>query len=525
MVTEESFSIGAAVRRLARERGERVAFVTAQRTLTFTTLDQRSTQVASALRAMGIGKGDRVALLAHNDAEFLEVMIGVSKSGAALVALNWRLSAGEIGAILADAQPAAIVCETGLAQLLGDEAARPAQMRVVLGGDAYESWLAQAPATDLAVEPAPDDIAIVLYSSGTTGLPKGVMLTNTNLSYIPMMAHELFRMTSESVHLVVAPLFHIGGAATGLTTMMLGGRTVVMRDADPESILDTIAHERVTHAFFVPAVIQRLVSCLRAAPREIASLQYIAYGAAPMTETLLREAMNALGCGFVGCYGMTETSASVTYLKPEEHVTEGPLTARLRSVGRELPWHTVRVTNMDTGQAAAPGEVGEIWVRSPMNMAGYLNQPVASAETLVADGWLRTGDGAVCDAEGYIYLTDRIKDMIISGGENVYPAEVENVLAAHPDVEDVAVIGLPDERWGETVTAIVCARPGAQPSSEELIAYSRERLAHYKCPTSIHLVKELPRNPSGKVIKRALRTMFAADGDDSRAPAGSSSGD
>ncbi len=527
----ETFSLGVAIRELATRRPDDVAFVCAQRTLSFRALDERSSRVGRALRAMGVGAGDRVALLAHNDSEFLEVMIGVSRARATLVALNWRLSAGEIAAILADARPAAAVCETELAPLLGGEADRPTGMRVVLGGDPYEAWLgaAPAPAAESALQlggggdPAPDDVALVLYSSGTTGLPKGVMLTNENLSYIRPMARELFTMTSDSVHLVVAPLFHIGGAATGLATTLLGGRTVVMRDADPESILDVIERERVTHAFFVPAVIQRLVALLRERPRDVASLSHVAYGAAPMTETLLREAMDALGCGFVGCYGMTETSATVTRLAPEEHVADGPLAGRLRSVGRELPWHTVRVTDLDTGEAAAPGQIGEIWVRSPMNMAGYLNQPEATAQTLIEGGWLRTGDGAYADEDGYIYLTDRIKDMIISGGENVYPAEVENVLAAHPAVEDVAVIGLPHERWGETVTAIVCPRPGTDPDpdSAQLIAFARERLAHYKCPTSVHFVAQLPRNPSGKVIKRTLRERFGPGGPTPRAETGS----
>ena len=510
-MTEASFSLGATIRRLAGERPDDPAFVTSEETQSFAQFDARSSRVAAALHAAGVGRGDRIAVLLRNGAPFLEVAFGASKAGATLVALNWRLAAPEIGAILADARPAALVCAPELADRVPDRADRPRQMNVLALGAAYDAWLDATAAEDPLVAVAPGDVALVLYSSGTTGRPKGVMLTNENLSYIPRMARDLFRMTPESVHLVVAPLFHIGGAATGLTTTTLGGRTIVPRDADPEAILDAIERERVTHAFFVPAVIARLVASLRERPRDIASLRYVAYGAAPMTETLLRDAIDALGCGFIGCYGMTETSATVTMLAPEEHRVSGPEAARLRSIGRQLPWHTVRVTDLDTGEQAPVGQVGEIWVRSPMNMAGYLNQPEATAETLRDDGWLRTGDGAYRDADGYLYLTDRLKDMIITGGENVYPAEVENVLAAHPDVADVAVIGLPDPRWGETVTAIVAAPPGTQPEPAALIAFTRERLAHYKCPTSVRLVAELPRNPSGKVIKRMLRELFAPE--------------
>lgn len=316
-------------------------------------------------------------------------------------------------------------------------------------------------------------------------------------------------MTPESVHLVLAPLFHIGGAGTGLTTTTLGGRTVILQEANPALILEMIERERVTHAFFVPAVIQRLIEAPEARTRDLTSLQYIAYGAAPMTETLLRNALDTLGCGFVGCYGMTETAGTVVALPPEEHVPGGPDGRLLRSVGKQLPWHTVRVTDLATGDEAAPGQVGEIWVRSGMNMKGYFNQPEVTAGTIVEGGWVRTGDGAYRDEAGYFFLTDRIKDVIISGAENVYPAEVENVVAAYPDVVEVAVIGVPHEKWGETVKAIVVLRPGSETPAEQLIAFTRERLAHYKCPTSVEFIEELPRNPSGKVIKKVLREAYA----------------
>jgi acyl-CoA synthetase (AMP-forming)/AMP-acid ligase II len=504
----ETWSLANVLRRLARQRPGHEALVSGERRLTFGELDERSSRVASGLISAGVGSGDRVAVLVKNGTEFYEIDFGVSKANGTLAALNWRLSAFELAAILADARPTVVIADPEFEHLVGPAAERSWDMQVITIGDQYEQWLADSSPEDPQVPSSPDDVMLVLYSSGTTGLPKGVMLTNANLSYIELMATELFRMTSDSVHLVVAPLFHIGGGGTGLTTTTLGGRTVILQDVRPDAMLEAIERERVTHAFMVPAVIQRLIESPDARRRDLSSLQYISYGGAPMTETLLRNALDALGCGFIGCYGMTETAGTVTSLPPEEHVFEGPDAHKLRSVGRELPWHSVRVTDLETGEEAAPGKVGEIWVKSGMNMKGYFEQPEATAGTLVAGGWLRTGDGAYRDADGYFFLADRIKDMIISGGENVYPAEVENVLAAHPDVGEVAVIGVPHEKWGETVKAVVVPRPGTGPNPAELIAFSRERLAHYKCPTSVEYIGELPRNPSGKVIKKTLRELY-----------------
>ena len=509
-MASEGFSLASVLRNLARSRPESEAFISATRRLTFAELHDRSSRLANALIGAGITRDHRVAVLLNNGCEFFEVAFGVSKANATLVALNWRLSAREIHAVLSDAEPALPIYESTFDSLVPSVEDRPKGMRTINLEHQYESWLRELSPRDPDLSSASDDVMLILYSSGTTGLPKGIMLTNNNLSYIQVMATELFRMTPDSVHLVVAPLFHVGGAGTGLTTTTLGGRTVILREASPELILETIARERVTHAFFVPAVIQRLIESPLARQLDLSSLRYIAYGAAPMSETLLRNAIDTLGCGFVGCYGMTETAGTVVSLAPEEHVAEGPATRLLRSVGRALPWHEVRVTDLDTLTEAAPGVPGEIWVRSPMNMLGYFRQPEATAHTLVDGGWLRTGDGAYRDDKGYFFLTDRLKDMVISGGENVYPAEVENVLAAHPDISEVAVIGVPHEKWGETVKAIVVLRPGCRLEPQQLISYARSQLAHYKCPTSIEFIEELPRNPSGKVIKKVLRERYAA---------------
>jgi long-chain acyl-CoA synthetase len=318
---------------------------------------------------------------------------------------------------------------------------------------------------------------------------------------------------------VPSPLFHIGGTGYSLTAMGQGGHTVLVRDVDPVAMLGLIERHRVTHSFLVPAVVAMLVAALReqtAAGRapDLSSLQLVAYGAAPMTDRGLREAMDAFGCGFLGVYGMTETAGSVLCLPAADHDPGGPRAGLLRSVGRALPWHEVEVRDPVTGEVCPPGEVGEIWVRSPQNMAGYWRQPGLSAQVLTDDGWLRSGDAAWTDAQGYVFVHDRLKDMIISGGENVYPAEVERVLARHPAVGEVVVIGVPHERWGETVKAVVVPRDGAAPDAAELtgelIALARTELARYKCPTSVDVVDELPRNASGKVLKRVLRAPFWA---------------
>jgi acyl-CoA synthetase (AMP-forming)/AMP-acid ligase II len=500
-----SFSWANMIRGHAEMRPDREAIVSGDTRPTWAGLHDRSSRAANGLLEAGVRPGDRVALLMKNAAEFFEVAFGASKVGATIVALNWRLAAPEIAAIVADARPAVLVVDAEHVHLVP-----PGRDMVVRAlGSEYEDWLAAAGADDPSVPSEPDDVALVLYSSGTTGQPKGIMLTNENLSYSDIMARELFRMADDCVHLVASPLFHVGGIGTGMTSVRIGGRTVLTREVVPAEILDTIERERVTHAFFVPAVIQMLVDQAEREGRDLSSLQVVSYGAAPMTEALLRRSLDVLGCGFLHCYGMTETAGTVVALPPEEHVADGPRSRLLRSVGRSLSWLEVRVSDLESGEEAPAGQVGEIWVRSGQNMKGYWNQPEATAQTLVEGGWLRTGDGAYRDEEGYFFLQDRIKDMIISGGENVYPAEVENALAHHPAVADVAVIGVPHERWGETVKAVVILASGAEATPEELIEFARSRLARYKCPTSVDFADELPRTPTGKVMKKELRAQYA----------------
>jgi long-chain acyl-CoA synthetase len=372
-------------------------------------------------------------------------------------------------------------------------------------------------ATHAAVDPCqpsgPDDVAIQLYTSGTTGLPKGALTTNRNLLTVVDGASPLWSFDAESVNLVAMPLFHIAGSGWALAGLYNGAETILQREIDPATILSAIAAHRVTNAILVPAVLQMVLNSPGADDTDFTSLRKVVYGASPITETLLVRALKTMGCEFHQAYGLTETTGEICGLQARDHDPGGPRAHLLRSVGTPAPWARVRVVDPETGEDRPPGEPGEVWVQGPSVMQGYWKQPDKSAETITADGWCKTGDIAYFDTDGYLFLYDRRNDMIVSGGENVYPIEVENVLAAHPAVADVAVVGVPDDRWGETVKAVVVTAPGAEVSDQELISFARERLAHYKCPTSVDHIDALPRNPSGKVLKRELREPYWAGRD------------
>jgi long-chain acyl-CoA synthetase len=500
------FALADIVRRHAATRPDDEALVCEDTRLSWGRLDEHSSRVANALLAEGVRRGDRVGVLAKNTAEFFEVAFGAAKIGAVTAGLNWRLAAPELAQVLDDCAPSALFVDAEAAALVGDGVAR-----LIRFGSAYDAWRDSADASDPGVPVSGSDLAYMLYSSGTTGVPKGVTITHENLSFSERMAGEGFRMGPDTVHLCPGPQFHIAGAGTGLMAMFFGARTIVLRELVPDRLLEIIERERVTHAFMVPAIIQLVIDSPALAARDISSLRQVSYGAAPMTEALLRRAIGALGCGFLGVYGLTETAGTVVTLDPQDHDPDGDRVGLLRSVGKPLPWIELKVADPATGGELGSGEVGEIWVRSGQNTPGYWRQPEVTGSVIDADGWLRTGDGAFRDQEGYVFLKDRIKDMIISGGENVYPAEVENALAEHPGVAEVAVIGVPHAKWGETVKAIVVLRPGESADEEGIRRFARERIAAYKCPTSVEFIAELPRNPSGKVLKKDLRLAFATE--------------
>ena len=497
------------LRQLAISRGSSPALTFEDQTWSFAQLHERSSRSANALMAAGVGQGDRVALLTKNCAECFELMYACNKIGAIFTGLNWRLAPTEIQAIVQDAQPKVIIVSAAEEALLTDTCRNLTCIkRIVVLGQDFDGWRNAAADSDPGHSGDPDEVALLLYTSGTTGLPKGVMLTNQAMSFTPRLAAESWGMGADSVNLVAMPMFHIGGCGYGSSTMTVGGHTILLREVNPARIIEVIAKHKVTHTFLVPTVVQAVLEVPHVNEADLGSMQLLMYGAAPMGDVLLRRAIEVLRCQFMQAYGMTETAGTVVVLPPEDHEPQGSRSALLSSVGRVLPWVAMRVVNPQTKHDMPTGQVGEIWLRSEMVMQGYWNKPQDTAETLLEDGWLRTGDAAYLDADGYIYLFDRFKDLIISGGENIYPAEIENILNGHPAISEVAVIGMPHPRWGESPRAVVVLRQDMQATEQALIHYTREHLAHYKCPTSVVFTTQLPRNASGKLLKRELRRVY-----------------
>jgi long-chain acyl-CoA synthetase len=507
MPTPEIASIADIVRVHARLRPDAVALVVDDRTISFAELDARSSQAAQAFRTAGVGFGDRVAYVEKNGAEFFEVVCGLAKLGAVGVPVNWRLAPPEMLHVIDDAQARLVVVGSeffGHLEAVEDRLSTVNTIVAIGAHDrwaAYEAWLTGHPAEDPGVTTGPDDIAFLMYTSGTTGLPKGVMLTNGNYLCKATGIAQQWRFTADSVSLAVMPMFHMAGSGWVLVGLYEGATTVVLRDVDPSAILDSIVRHRITNLLLVPAVIQMMLGAPRVENADFSSVRAIVYGASPITDGVLVRGLERFKCEFLQVYGLTETTGSVTQLDEHDPLGRPEL---LRSCGKPYPWVELRIVD-DDGREVPVGTVGEVWTRSAQNMLGYWNNPGATTATVTDDGWLKTGDAGYVDSDGYVYLHDRKKDMIVSGGENVYPIEIENVLMTHPTVDDVAIIGVPDERWGEAVKAIVVPAAGTSPTEAELIAYARERLAGFKLPKSVDFAEVLPRNPSGKLLKRQLR--------------------
>jgi acyl-CoA synthetase (AMP-forming)/AMP-acid ligase II len=512
-------SLADLIRRRAAEYPDRIAFASPARTWTFRDLDEQSNRIAQGLIAAGVGAGDSVASLTKHGAECALLLLAASKIDAVMAPLNWRLAARELEYVLGVSRPKVLMADAALAGTLAEVRIPLDHRRLVtdLAEDPafMETWAAAFPARDPGVEPSLDSVTARLFSSGTTGFPKAVDLSHRGILTHCIEWTDPFRyVPGGTIHLNVLPTFHVSGIVNALWMIYLGGTAIFQPEFSPQRYLAAIERHGVTDAFAVPAMLRAMVDCPEIRTTNLSSLRCIAYGGSPIDEALLVRCLEGFGCGFLQVYGMTEASGTLTALYPEEHDPGGPKARLLRSVGRPAPHIDLRIVSPTNRHECADGEVGEVWIRSAQLMLGYFGDEAATQAAFPEGreprgGWLRSGDAGYLE-DGYLYLHDRIKDLIISGGENIYPVEVELALATHPAVAEVAVIGVPDQKWGETVKACVALRPGAAASAGDLIGYARARLAHYKCPTSVDFLDALPRNPSGKILKRVLREPYWA---------------
>ncbi|GGC78106.1 fatty acid--CoA ligase [Chelatococcus reniformis] len=508
-------AVGDLARVHARATPDRPAMVFEERVTSYAALDRRTNQVANGLLAAGIRDQARIAVLAKNSDRFYDVYFGAAKANNVIVPVNWRLAPPEIAFIINHSQAKALVIGAEYLPLLDEIGTELTGLELILavGADGtrhveFDAWQAGQPHADPGLAHDADMTVMQLYTSGTTGLPKGVELTNGNVvsALAAGLSGALGPWGPEEVVLIPLPLFHVGGAHFGTNAFYHGGCNVILRETSADLILEAFRRHPITRAGFVPSV---LLLCLQhpdCPATDFGPLHTITYGGSPIPFDLLRQAIDVFKCGFVHMYGMTESTSLATVLKPEEHDLDN--LTRLRSVGRAVPGLAVQIVDAN-GAEVAPGQVGEIIVRGPCVTKGYWRQPDATAHTIRA-GWLHTGDAGYADEDGYLYVYDRVKDMIVSGGENVYPAEVESAIFGHPAVADVAVIGVPDARWGEAVKAVVVLAPGADTSADAIIDFARARIAGFKCPKSVDFVDALPRNPSGKILKRLLREPYWA---------------
>lgn len=486
---------------------------------TFADVHHASNRLAQGMAKDGIGPGDRVACLSKHTAETVVVWMAAAKLGAVCMPVNWRLAPPEIAYVLDDGRARFLMADPEFAAAVAALPDKPARIISSVAdapfGPALKAWMQGFEDRDPGHAPAMGETALQLYSSGTTGHPKGVELSYANLAANHAALTKAIGFHGPpSVMLNALPAFHIAGMGVALFTGWLGAKLVLSPDFVPGKVLDMIVEHRITHTFFVPAMIQFLLEVPDVAERDYSTLQGISYGASPISERVLLNGMKTFGCGFTQVYGLTEVTGAVTQLFPHDHQTEGPKARLLRSAGTAMDGVELRIVDPDTGKDLPDGQVGEVWIRTTQNMVGYWNRPEATAEVLLpaehGPPWFRSGDAGYLE-DGYLFIHDRIKDLIISGGENIYPAEVENVLMKHPDVADGAIFGVPDDRWGEAVHAAVVPRDKATFDAQALIDWMRERLAHFKCPKAVDVVEAIPRNPSGKILKRVLREPYWAD--------------
>ncbi len=498
--------------------GNREAVTCGTTRYTWKEFDQRTDYLARGLAALGIQRGDRVAVLMLNCHRYLELYYAIARMGAVIVPLNIRLARPEIVFILNDSGSKALVVDKTFAPYTTGRDTYETVEHIVYTGDEapdathnYEELITHGSQMLETVDQQMDDedLSGLYYTGGTTGRAKGVMLSHKNIVSNAMNVAIAGRYTDQDSFLHTAPMFHLGNTGSAFSLVMLGARNVFNPMFNPTHFLQTVQDEKVTLTFMVPTMINAVLNHPDIDKYDLSSIRRLAYGASPMPVELLKKGLKRLGQVFSQGYGMTETSPLLTGLDLNEHITEGTpeQVRRLASAGKEVVGVEVRVVNAE-GEDVQPGEIGEVIARGPNVMMGYWHMPEATA-TAVVDGWMHTGDLATVDEENYIFIIDRAKDMIISGGENIYSVEVENALYTHPAVLEAAVIGIPHPAWGEAVHAVVVLKPGTNVSEDDLISHTRTLIAGYKVPRSVEIVAEaLPKSGAGKILKRNLRDKY-----------------
>lgn len=507
---------------IARFHGEQrpsaTAFVFEDRISDYKTFNEHTNQIANGLLAENLPAQSRIAVMGKNSDWYYQLLIGNSKADMVTVGVNWRLAPPEVAYILNDSEARVLFIGPEFLPLFESiqDQLETVQKVIVLADKhdrypTFEQWRNAQSNADPDIDVNPHDVAVQMYTSGTTGHPKGVQVSHYAFYALNEIAEksgepeeEWTVWTNQDVSLNAMPNFHIGGTGWALIGMYAGAKNVVLSEFTPGGCLQAIRDHRISKMFIVPAAMQFVLADPTCAQTDFSTLKYMVYGASPIPLPLLKRAMDVFQCGFIQLYGMTETIGIGTYLPAEDHSPEG--TPRMRSAGKTRAGVEVAIKDPE-GNVVPNGVIGEICIKSPANMIGYWKRPEATASTLV-DGWVHTGDAGFKDDDGYVFVQDRIKDMIVSGGENVYPAEVESALHGLEGIADVAVIGVPDDKWGEAVKACVVLKPGAELSPEAIIAFAKERIAGYKVPKSVDFLPILPRNPSGKILKRELRAPY-----------------
>lgn len=501
--------------RNARRFPDKEGVICEAQRLTWQQANGRVNKLVHALEELGISKGDRVAVLSGNCHEYWECYCACGKSGIILVPLNYRLAGRELLYILNNSGAIAIVMGPEYVETIRQIQRELDHLKyfITFGGAdgeilGYEEFIQNQSSSECHTQIDESDLFWIMYTSGTTGRPKGVMITHKNVLTDALDDMYAYEMKKEDALLVTPPLYHAAGTAISYSAMYVGAKIVIMKKWDADHALELIEQEKITTSWWNAAMLTDLLNSPSLKKKDHSSIRSIMYAGSPMPVELLKRGFSVFGKVFWGLYGLTENTSSATCLPISEHFTEGPKEKieRLYSVGKELISLHVRVVD-DQMEDVRPGQVGEIVIKGDTVMKGYWNNHEATMET-IKEGWLCTGDLARTDEEGYIYIVDRKKDMIISGGENIYSKEVEDVINSHPAVLESAVIGVPDPKWVESVKAIVVLLPGQQLTSQELVEYCKANMASYKKPRFVEFVEALPRNPSGKVLKSELRTKF-----------------